>query len=414
MWLTDGAEGRIGYLDKLWPKIEESGVNVIRIGGNGYNRKMPSIDTLTSWVTNIKAIGAEPLMQVSAFGTAKEAADLVQYFNSKPQTYIKYWSIGNEPYIIDKMPLDSVSMYLKSHASAMKKVDPKIKILAPDLAAYAEEAYEKLLLDDKLGISGRDENGNWYIDGVNFHNYPNAKDYDRSDVIFYSVTKMRGMILKLKRDIALADEKYGRFGEDQLTWGITEFNITYSNPDDLGVDGIAVPSFINGQFWVDVYAMAMEHEAFTVTPWCIQESDRNSTYFGYIGGPPKFTPHSTYYHMQMMSKYMRGEYLKIISNEPYLKVFGAKKNESVSVLMMNQSEGDTYQFDLSDLNKKTYSTDVRLNSEHDLKLNGNVSISPNTTLLMRFNKAGKLIYQERYDLAMATKDHAPKSVAIKK
>ncbi len=32
MWLTNGAEGRPGYIDDLWPEIESSGVKLIRIG----------------------------------------------------------------------------------------------------------------------------------------------------------------------------------------------------------------------------------------------------------------------------------------------------------------------------------------------------------------------------------------------
>ncbi len=58
MWLTNGAEGRPGYIDDLWPEIESSGVKLIGIGGNGYNREMPDLETLTNWVKAIKRIGA--------------------------------------------------------------------------------------------------------------------------------------------------------------------------------------------------------------------------------------------------------------------------------------------------------------------------------------------------------------------
>jgi alpha-L-arabinofuranosidase len=369
---------------------------------------MPDYETLTKWVKAIKGFGAEPLMQVSQHKSPEESAKLVAFFNKDEATKIKFWSIGNEPYHMAKMTVDSISAFIKAHATAMKAADPSIKIHVPDLAAYFNEAYEPLLLDDKLSISGRDENGNWYVDGINFHNYPNAKDYNRSDVIFYSVTKMRGMILDLKEDMEAANKKYERLGDDALVWGLTEFNITYDNPDDLSVTGIAVPSFINGQFWVDVYCMAMEYNAFTVTPWCIQESDRPSTYFGYIGGPPNFTPHATYYHMQMLADNMKGNYIKMLSSNPYLKVFGSQFNDETTIVIMNQHETKTFNIDLSAINNKT--GELIITSAQPISANYKGISKPNSTLLLKFNKKGLKIEEILYDLDMAVNNQPPKKI----
>jgi hypothetical protein len=408
MWLTDGAEGRAGYLDKIWPKVQSSGVKLIRIGGNGYNKKMPDLETLTNWVNAIKSIGAEPLLQVSKFKSAAESAKLVAHFNEDEKTKIKYWSIGNEPYKMDHIPLDSIAIYIKEHASAMKAVDPSIKIIVPDLAAYYNEAYEALLLNDKNSVAGRDKNGNWYIDGINFHNYPNAKEYSRSDVIFYSVTKMRGMILDLVEDVKAANLKYERNGDDALIWGITEFNITYNNPDDLSASGVAVPSFINGQFWVDVFAMAMEYNAFTVTPWCLQESDRASSYFGYIGGPPDFIPNSSYYHYKMMADNMKGQYIKMQSNNPFVKVFGSQSDDFTTILIMNQNETKSFALDLGAINKTNTKTEyLKITAVQDLKANQIITVKPNSTLLLKFDKKGKKIKELLYDLEMAINNKSP-------
>jgi alpha-L-arabinofuranosidase len=341
----------------------------------------------------------------------EESAKLVSFFNKDEKTRIKYWAIGNEPYHMAKMTVDSISAFIKAHASAMKLADPTIKIQVPDLAAYFNEAYEPLLLDDKLSISGRDENGNWYVDGINFHNYPNAKDYDRSDVIFYSVTKMRGMILDLLEDMEAANKKYDRVGKDALVWALTEFNITYNNPDDLSATGIAVPSFINGQFWVDVFAMAMEYNAFTVTPWCIQESDRASSYFGYVGGPPNFTPHSTYYHMQMMAENMTGEYIKMRSNNPYLKVFGSKTDDSSTIIIMNQHETTSFNIDLNKINSDDNKNDlVSISSEKNIKANYSLTSKPNSTVLLKFNNKGTKTYELLYNLDMAIRNVPPTTI----
>lgn len=411
MWLTNGAEGRPGYIDELWPKVEKSGVKIIRIGGNGYNQKMPDYETLSQWVEDIKAIGAEPLMQVSQHDSPAESAKLVAFFNKDAKTSIKFWSIGNEPYEIGKITVEAISDYIKKHASAMKAVDSSIKIFAPDLAAYYNEAYEALLLDNKNSIAGRDENGNWYIDGVNFHTYPNAKEYNRADVIFSSVSKVRGMFLALTEDMNAANKKFDRTGKDALVWGLTEFNITYSNPDDLSVTGIAVPSFINGQFWATVFAMAMEFNAFMVTPWCIQESDRASTYFGYIGGPPNFTPHATFYHMQMMSNNMEGNYIKMQSSNAFVKVFCSQSNDETTLIIINQSEKETTSFDLNKINSTQNDVSyLNITSVKNLKLNYKGISKPNSTRLLKFNKKGDKILELLYDLDMAKQDLPPKTI----
>jgi hypothetical protein len=409
LWLTNRAEGRPGYIQKsLWGKVKKSGPTIIRIGGNGYDIKMPPIETLETWVKSIKKIGAEPIFQVSKLDSPERAAEFVKHF-SKDSLKVKYWSIGNEPYGMAKWSIDSISKMIKTYATAMKVVNPKIKIFVPDAATYYNDLYEALLLSDEKGVAGRDENGNWYIDGVNFHSYPNGKEYTRKDVVFNSVDKIRGQILSLKEDLDASNLKYNRTGDAALTWGLTEFNITYSNPDDLGLEGISVPSFINGQFWVDIFALSMEYEAFCVTPWCIQESDVAKTYFGYIGSPPNFTPHSTYYHMQMMSKNIKGNYIKMSCNKGFFKILGSENETENSFLLMNQNEKESYSFDLNSINKKN-NNDLLITSEKELKANFKGIITPNSSMVLVFNKSGVLKKQVIYTIEMAKDNKAPEVI----
>lgn len=410
LWLTAGSEGRPGYIQEfLWPKVKESGAKIIRIGGNGYDQNLPGYDTLEMWVKSIKGIGAEPMMQISKYESAEKAAELVKHFNTvSDELYIKYWAMGNEPYQIHKWSIDSISKMIRSHSSAMKAVDPKIKVFAPDAAAYYNDLYEALLLSDRYSVAGRDENGNWYIDGITFHNYPNAKNYSRSDVIFYSVSKMRGMMLDLVSDLEASNKKYQRFGKDALTWGLTEFNITYNNPDYAGVDGISVRSFINGQFWIDVFGMSMEYGAFCVTPWCIQESDRARTYFGYLGGPPDFTPHSTFYHMKLMSESMQGNYIKILCENPYVKAYASGDGKKTSIILMNQSENESFNLDLSENGKLNPPDDILgISSSVRIKANYKGKLEANSTLLLEFDAGGKKTREVLYSLEMAVKNLPP-------
>lgn len=406
LWLTQGAEGRPGYIqENLWEKVKESKPTIIRIGGNGYEHKMPSLDTLDMWVKSIKNIGAEPLFQVSRLESADRAAELVKHFSSNDSLKIKYWSVGNEPYGMAKWSIDTIATVIKSHSTAMKLANSDIKIFIPDAASYYNNLYEALLISDKNSVAGRNSNGDWYIDGVSFHSYPNGKNYNRNDVIFYSVDKIRGQMLQLKEDMEVSNLKFNRTGDARLMWGITEFNITYSNPDDLSEDGFAVPSFINGQFWVDIFSLAMEYEAFCATPWCIQESDVAKTYFGYIGGPPEFTPHSTYYHMQMMAENIKGNYIKITSDNAFVKVVASENDNETAIFLMNQHNNKEFSFNLSEINKD--SSKLNFVSEKEINAEFKGSIPSNTSMVLVFDKKGSLKKQVVYNLDMNKNKNAP-------
>lgn len=343
MWLTDGSEGRPGYIDRLWSKIEASGVKIVRIGGIGYDKNMPSIETLTKWVTAIKAIGAEPLLQVSQFQSAEQAAALVKHFNKDHDLKVTFWSIGNESFHVHHKSAEQIAADIKSHGSAMKSIDPSIKIFVPDLAWYNVPVYQALLGGEQ-DVSGKDKNGNFYMDGVTFHNYPHDSSYVYEDVVFKSAGKIEGMILNMMEHIKIANEKHNRQGDTALQWALTEFNITYQNPSDMSAEGVAVPSFINGQFWAEIFGLAMKYKAFAATPWCIQESDRQSTYFGYIGGPPDFVPHSTYYHMQMMAENVKGNFVESYTNQQYVKSICTVNDKQLVILLMNQSRQEDFTF----------------------------------------------------------------------
>ncbi len=407
MWLTDGAEGRPGYINEfLWSKVEKSGVKLIRIGGNDYNKNMPSIKTLTAWIKGIKAIGAEPLLQVSEYQSAEKAAQLVNYFNKETDLNIKFWCIGNEPSHIDKKETSEIYDTLKAHSTAMKKVDPTIKIFAPDFAYYIAPGYEDLL-GGNYDISGKDENGNYYIDGVTFHSYPNNSEYNRDSVVFHSANKIENMIIPLIKRMEFGDNKNGRTGNNKLLWGITEFNITYDNPPNMEVDGISVPSLINGQFWAEIFGLSMKYNAFTAAPWCIQESDRQQTYFGYVGAPPDFIPHSTYYHLQMMAENMSGNYLPTASNHKYVKTIASINNSKITILIMNQSLEEDFEFEIN--LSKNGKTDKPLIITADTGISDSINdkIKKQSSLMIIYDIESKRIEKINYSLD----DHARKNIA---
>ncbi|MGI4746795.1 MAG: hypothetical protein ACRYFY_12250 [Janthinobacterium lividum] len=96
-----------------------------------------------------RLIGTEPYLCVSTgFGSPREAAEMVEYVNGGPNTAmgqlraangrtepwrVKYWNIGNEMYGYWQMGYMPPSQYMIKHkltAKAMRKVDPRITLVA--------------------------------------------------------------------------------------------------------------------------------------------------------------------------------------------------------------------------------------------------------------------------------------------
>ena len=86
-----------------------------------------------------KIFGSEPLITVNTFtGTADEAAEWVNYANKTQAARVKYWEIGNEPYLDppDKSPKNPnyPEIFAKKFiefATRMKLVDPSIQVGLP-------------------------------------------------------------------------------------------------------------------------------------------------------------------------------------------------------------------------------------------------------------------------------------------
>lgn len=423
-WMDRNDESnRPGYIYMLWPKIKDSGIKTVRIGGGGYDRRLPNRVALTAIIDSIQSIGAEPILQVPRHYSADEAAELVTFFNKNPKRKpIKYWSIGNEPLLrvrenreeMIKTLNEVVYKFLMTLAPAMKAADPTIKIFifdgeglpADNTEMLNYEAYEALC-GGRLDVTGKDKNGNWMVDGITFHLYPNGKDYTRNDVIFKSTYSVRQSTAQLLELVEKANKKHGRTGEAKLMWGLTEINVTASGNPNLEISGIGNPSFLGGQFMAEIYGIGMENGAFTVAPWCISETDRARTDFGYLGSPMDFFPRSSYYHTQMMAYNMKGEYLPTISNSAYVKTIGSKSEDEICVMILNRDPYNDFDFDI--ILNKTGRSPKPLTIIADINLNKVISgtIPNQTTMLFVLSKNGEIKKQYTYGLSHNLKNLPP-------
>jgi hypothetical protein len=397
-WMEDRDEGdRPGYLSILWPKVGESGITMVRIGGNGYEHRFPDNNRLIGMIDSIRGIGAEPLLQVPSKYSEKEAASLVNFLNSNPdRDPVMFWSIGNEPICNDKGKIEDVYGYLIRLAPAMKAADPSIKIFVFDACTLYEDAYQALC-GGRLDITGKDKSGNWIIDGFTFHNYPNGRDYSRDDVVFKGPFSIRSQVIQLKAIMEDANRKHKRIGEAALLWGLTEVNVTYINPD-REIAGIGNPSFLGGQFIAEIYALGMEYGAFTVNPWCISETDRVRTDFGFLGLPSEFYPRSSFYHTQMMASHMNGDFLPSTTSNSYVRTIATVDDDEIVVMILNRDQTKDFEFDLI-LNKDGLSPKPLI-IHADAGLDRVISdIIPNqTTIMLVLSGKGEILKKYTYGL----------------
>ncbi len=405
-WIATGDEGkRVGYMDVLWPKVKESGVKCIRIGGNAYNHRFPERKRLTAIIDSIRNIGAEPLLQVPVGFTAIQTMELVEFYTKPGSNKVRYWSIGNEPLLHKDFTIDQIHEYIMRIAPAIKKVDPTAKLFVFDECELRESEYRDLC-GGRLDIAGLKENGVWLIDGFNFHRYPNGKNFTRDDVVFTGPENILKQTVLLKQIMDEANKKHKRTGDAKLMWGLSEVNVTYANPD-REISGYGNTSFLGGQFMAEVYGIGMQYGAFCVNPWCISETDAVSTDFGYLGLPREFYPRSSYYHTQMMASHMTGQYLPTSSSNAYVKSIATVSEKEIVIMLLNRDQTKDFEFDLV-LNKDGKSPkSLVVNADLGLDKTINGTIPSQTTMMFVLSKSGEILKKYTYGLSHNLKYSPP-------
>lgn len=162
-------------LTRLRPKLMRLHLAYTTLGGavdsplschaNGCNKSLDG----NLWVNGIKAVGAEPVLIVTASGTHSiaqdvlEAKNMVTHFNVSTHNSVKRWIIGNEPDNSgnpDHMDATTYSAHFNAMYDAMIAVDPTIKIGGPATAYF-----DTNFLQTFISLSGS------RLDFLDFHSY---------------------------------------------------------------------------------------------------------------------------------------------------------------------------------------------------------------------------------------------------
>lgn len=407
-WMPDsiGTKKFYGSLEKNWPAIQESGAKIMRYGGIGVDENRPKMSQYIKKVDEMRSRGMEPMLQVSFHKwqyTAAQAADIVRYVNITMGKNVKYWIIGNEPDLgYSYTTAAQVAAYIKQFATAMKAVDPTIKIVGPETAWYNHSIIAGLTTpggpDD---VTGRDQNGRFYVDIISFHAYPLlAGAASRSSVItnLTEKDKLQDNLTLLNSRIATCNSFHGRSGSTALQTAITEFNVNYQNPAGDNLYGTGTNSFIGGQYWAEALGIAMKKGVSIVNFWSVIEGNTNELNIGYLNRGD-FAKKPAYYHFQMMSRNFSGNYADATDNQPNVKAFGSKNGSQVSVLVMNQDAGANMNYTVRlDNNTVSGSNALKVNVNAAIAKEYTGYIENQSTQVLIFDLAGNLVKKIEYKL----------------
>jgi hypothetical protein len=315
----------------VWQQAGDAQLQIVRIGGGRYDRRMPTYEQLLEWVNQIQKMGAEPLIQFSKHSSVDSAAALVRFMNIENGKNIKYWGIGNEPWLQNKRPHETtmapiIEAYWKPRAAAMKEVDPSIKIYGPNECEYMDTIFNELFggANDITGkVPGKDY---YYCDGLTFHRYPQGDGNPGTEGADDIIERIK----KAKAKVDEINAYHNRKGDSALGWGIGEFN---------SKGGPEVHTWGNGQMFGQVLGACMKYGATFATTWSMFEhnGDRKGSDFGMIDG--NGTPRASYRHMEFIAKYFKGNYADGTSSSENVKVFGARNGDIISVMIINREGG---------------------------------------------------------------------------
>jgi hypothetical protein len=310
-------------------------LGLLRGGGANNDAQSPaafSLAEIDGFVSFAKNVGAEPLLQVPVLkniagttATAQDAADLVKHVNVENGYAVKYFSIGNEPdlYVTNGAQpsgYDAVAFCttFKAFATAMRAVDPSIKIVGPDLSWKYQSGANDWLTPFLTNCGD-------VTDIVAIHRYPNAAAACTESAAYTDATTYRSMLAHL-RDIMTTT------GQGAKPLAITEANITYDG-DPAKSTLPASPGTFPAALWVaDNLGVSLEEQLYSVDYWSLSEGWT----LGIFNGA---TPRPAYYALKLFSTGFGTEVMTVTGAPAGVSVYAGRDaaNAKTTVFVVNKT-----------------------------------------------------------------------------
>lgn len=371
-------------LNNLWDDMVVAKFQTIRIGGAAAEGYLPDNPKYLTLINGIRAAQAEPILQIPRYYSDQQVKDFITYINVTNQKKIRFWSIGNEPDHRNRpSTLEEVSAYIKRIASALKAVDPTIKILGPETASFNGSTYITRLLGGDLDITGKDANGNYYLDVYTWHRY-----------MFTDIVTLEANVNTFLSQINPINAN--RPAGKKITWGLTEFNSSYDNSKNTNPDQ-DVWSFHAGQLFGEVYGLGMRKGAFSINGWSMLEGqeERKGTDLSLFDKDLK--GRANYYHCLMLGQNMKKNYLTTTDNQTNVTVIPMADETGITVMILNKDHTAAFDYTLRFDNGAiitTHALQMNVNAGINKELTGTIAREATQTLV--FNNSGDLIKRYTY------------------
>jgi hypothetical protein len=355
--------------------LKQAGVDMLRYPGGSYgdaynwqnntvqNGFVAQNTDFDQFMGTAQAIGAQPIIIANyGTGTPQEAAAWVQYANITKGYGVKYWEIGNEQYgdgfygadweannYSDKSPVQYANELLQ-YASAMKAVDPSIKIGAvltlpgnwPDSVVAGGESGD--WNQEVLSIAGS------AIDFAIVHFYPPS---GQGASVVNDPEQLGGELAQLRQEI---NQYAGSHGPNiQIAETETDGNnFMDTQPGALYGADTYMTSLENGVFTVDYWDLRNGATAISTAPdGATDYGDEGVLSSGQCIGttcePAMSTPFPSYYAISMLSKLgLPGDTMVTAGTNSQMVSAHAVRNANgdLSVMLINKDPANSYQVNL--------------------------------------------------------------------
>lgn len=436
--------------------MSATGVRMMRVGGTAYdispsNITFPHTGTYPNFtvtpagyvkiVDDVRSSGFEPMIEVpfddrthinSIAEQAATAAEIVRTVNITHGRKVKYWIVGNEPevdqaYSSTLASAQRVRDYILKYSVEMKKVDPTISIIGPELNSN-DAAFLNPLFSTGTGsnsIAGTipstfqaeptgGASGKYFVDYLSFHLY---SDYSSA---FSSSTDVRqsytDAAYSYSNTLAGIYSSYvSGSGRSSANLGVIldEFNMdgaqVYSSSSasvDIVAENKSGNTFLAGQLMADMIGgmlSASDGSGNAVYAMCNPWSIAENVSLGLLNGT---VPKPTYWHYFMMANYFKGVFYRNIKT-PYsitdlrrcFRAYACKSKDYVAVLMINQATSSSTTSTNNSSGVYTFSLDFNSGSTDHSFAMGNawgtktITLANKSTSLVLFDCSGNIIYR---------------------
>jgi len=314
-----------------------------RAAGEQHGGRVIDAAHVDAFIALAKSVGAEPLLAINVKRSVPAiAADLVRYVNVEKGYGVRWFQIGNEPDLTDGVT-ESPTAYAKdliAFVDAMRAVDPKIGIVAPELLTGAHVG----------GMHGRTD---WMtpiltqaagrIDGISWHYYP--LDSGQSNPSSSAIVSFEHLFQETAADwapagLAFADEVMPALAKlrdahapKAEVW-VTEF------AEDPGPRaGQGVSETVGGALWsIDALGRYAEHAPGGVLRWIFETVSDHA--YGLLDG--WHMPRPSYGALWLHARHVGDRYVDTSSSqrEKVAAHAALRADGALTVVVVNKSQAN--------------------------------------------------------------------------